>query len=812
MLQDGKIRIGTSTKGPVFLRPEMANRHGLIAGATGTGKTVTLKVLAEGFSDMGVPVFLSDIKSDLTGMVKPGTRTDAIDKRLIKCGIDPESFEFHDFPTALWDVYGKNGKPIQSTVRGMGAQLLGRMLGLNETQTGVLGILFRYCDQYGYPLETLGDLKAKLILMGEHAKEFTLQYGNVSVTTVGAIQRAVATLEEEGGGVFFQAPEFNVFEWMKLDENGRGMINILSADELFTHPLMYSTFLLWMLTRLYERLPERGDAEKPLVVFFFDEAHLLFDDCSRTLMDKIEQVVRLIRSKGVGVYFITQSPADIPMSVLGQLGNRVQHALRAYTPLDQKAVKVAAQTFRANEEFNTEDAITGLKTGEALVSCLDEDGAPGVVERTTILPPQSHLGAITPEERAWVAGGRALSEMPASGNPAEEAPESRVPPAAADLLNPAGGMPADLPAETAAPDERPMGAAPVQAQEAAGMPAWERPVLCVAEEPADPETPAGAPGENPWTQEAPPVWPEPATPFTEPEPVPSPQIPQLEIPAVYQPQGMNDTVPVLEIPITSTTPEPVQEITGQKKMSQTFKVFDPVTGQYVEQEKPDMTPVAEPAPAAQAVPTIQVQPAQAVPTIQVQPAAQQPVYQQPVAQQPVYQQPAVQQPVYQQPVVQQPVYQQMPVMIQDPVTGQYVQQTMLMQQDPATGNWIPVQQAPVTQTPVQQTMDPIALAEQQKAAAAAQKEAEKAALQAQKEAEKAEKEAARAAKEQEAAERRARNDALREEAAERARRNDSVAGRIKNAAISTATRQVTSTLTKGLTNAINDLFGGGKKK
>ncbi len=746
MLHDGKIWIGSCGNGPVYLLPSMANRHGLIAGATGTGKTVTLKVLAEGFSEMGVPVFLSDIKSDLSGMVKPGTRTEAIDRRLTKCGIDPEAFDYHAFPTRFWDVYGRNGQQIQSTVRGMGAQLLGRMLGLNEIQTGVLGILFRYCDQYDYPLNTLEELKSKLIFMGEHAKEFTLQYGNVSVTTIGAIQRAVATLEEEGGKIFFGEDEFDVLRWMTLDENERGFINILSADELFAHPLMYSTFLLWMLTRLYERLPERGDAEKPLIVFFFDEAHLLFDDCSRTLMDKIEKVVRLIRSKGVGVYFITQSPADIPMPILGQLGNRVQHALRAYTPLDQKAVKVAAQTFRTNTGFDTEEAITSLKTGEALVSCLDADGAPGIVERTTVLPPQSHLGALSPEERAWVAAGKELADM-------------------------TGDEPENRPPENA--EEAPPG----------------------TQMPETPETAAGL-----WKQEAPPVWPEPAEPFTEPEPVLSPQIPHLEIPVTYTAPDLIQHVPTLEIPVTPSTPEPVQENTEQKKMSQTFKVYDPITGQYVEQEKPDMTPVAPAAPAA---------PVQPVPTIQVQPAAQQPAAA-PAYTAPVMQQPAAAQP-YVQPVVQQPILQQMPVMIQDPATGQYVQQMMLMQQDPATGNWFPVQQPPVIPPAAQPTMDPIALAEQQKAAAAAQKEAEKVALQAQKDAEKAAREAAKAAKEQEAAERRARNDALREEAAERARKNDSVAGRITNTAISTATRQVTSTLTKGLTNAISDLFGGKKK-
>ena len=776
MLKDGKIQVGTSAGGPVYLRPEMANRHGLIAGATGTGKTVTLKVLAEGFSDLGVPVFLSDIKSDLSGMVKPGTRTEAIDRRLAKCGIVPDEFDCHAFPSRFWDVYGKNGELIQSSVRGMGAQLLGRMLGLNETQTGVLGILFRYCAEYGYDLNTLEDLKSRLIFMGEHAKDFTLKYGNVSLTTVGAIQRAVAMLEEEGGKVFFSEKDFDVLEWMHLDENERGFINILSADELFAHPLMYSTFLLWMLTRLYERLPERGDAEKPLVVFFFDEAHLLFDDCSKALMDKIEKVVRLIRSKGVGVYFITQSPADIPMPILGQLGNRVQHALRAYTPLDQKAVKVAAQTFRVNETFNTEEAITSLKTGEALVSFLDEEGAPGIVERATILPPQSHLGALSPEERTRYTRGEA---EPAAGNGGAEGFAAETP---EEEAVPAAPVRPETPETPPAPPE---GIPVLPVKPPLPEPAGEIPVLQVqpsVSELAENEELVSHLSGDPWTQGEPPAWPEPAAPFTETaqSPAPSPQIPSLGIPAVYPPPETIQSVPTLQIPVFPTTPEPVQENTEQKKMSQTFKVFDPTTGQYVEQVKPGMTPVNEPAPAPQP---------QAVPTIQVQ-------------------------PVMQQPVVQQPVFQQMPVMVMDPATGQYVQQMMLFQQDPATGNWIPVQQAPIAQPAAQapQPVDPIALAEQQKAAAAAQKEAEKAAIQAQKDAEKAARDAAREAKEREAAERRARNDALREEAAERARRNDSVAGRIKNAAISSATRQVTNSLTKGITNAIGDLFNGGKKK
>ena len=414
MLQGDRIHVGTGEGGPVFLLPSMSNRHGLIAGATGTGKTVSLKVLAESFSDLGVPVFLSDIKGDLSGMVKPGVRSEKLDRRLQGCGVDAGAFEYKKYPAVFWDVYGEQGHPIRATVEQMGPLLLSRMLSLNETQSGVMNILFRVARAEGYELRDLQDLKAMLVHVGENAKDYTLTYGNVSSASVGAIQRAVAILEDQGGDTFFGEPALDIGSWLQVAENEdgteQGVINILSADRLFNNPTMYSTFLLWMLTALYDRLPERGDAEKPVIVFFFDEAHLLFNNCTRPLLEKIEQVVRLIRSKGVGVFFITQSPADIPMTILGQLGNRIQHALRAYTPLDQKAVKVAAQTFRTNPAFDTEEAITTLKTGEALVSFLDENGAPGIVERVTVLPPQSYMGAITAEERAGV-----LAESPLRG-------------------------------------------------------------------------------------------------------------------------------------------------------------------------------------------------------------------------------------------------------------------------------------------------------------------------------------------------------------------------------------------------------------
>ena len=433
MLHDSKIWIGSCENGnPVYLLPSMANRHGLIAGATGTGKTVSLKVLAEGFSDMGVPVFLSDIKSDLSGMVMNGTATEAIDKRLDKCGVPKDEFKYTSYPTEYWDVYGEQGIPIRATVEDMGPLLMSRMLSLNETQSGVMNIAFRVAAREQMPLEHLQDLKNLLIHVGENAKEYTLEYGNVSAASVGAIQRAVGVLEDQGGNVFFREPAIDINDWIQVNPaDGRGKINILCADRLFNNPTMYSTFLLWMLTKLYDLLPERGDAEKPKVVFFFDEAHLLFNNCSRPLMEKIEQVVRLVRSKGVGVYFITQSPADIPMSILGQLGNRIQHALRAYTPLDQKAVKVAAQTFRTNPSFDTEEAITTLKTGEALVSFLDEHGAPAVVERATILPPQSYMGAISQEVRRTVIEASPLKGKYDDSTPADDpgTQEQPTPPA-----------------------------------------------------------------------------------------------------------------------------------------------------------------------------------------------------------------------------------------------------------------------------------------------------------------------------------------------------------------------------------------------
>ncbi len=390
-----KVWLATGTK-KVYLEPSMANRHGLIAGATGTGKTVTLKVLAESFSDMGVPVFVADIKGDLSGMCVPGKENKHILRSITNMGI--KGFEYKSYPVQFWDVYGQKGLPVRTTVSEMGPELLARLLGLNDTQSGVLRIVFRVADDKQLLLVDLKDLRAMLQYVGENAKDFKLEYGNVSSQSIGAIQRALLALEDEGGELFFGEPSLDLSDWKKFStEDGRGMMNILECSELFKRPLLYSTFLLWMLSEIYDMLPEAGDLPKPKFAFFFDEAHLLFDDAPKALVDKVEQVVRLIRSKGVSVWFITQNPTDIPDSVLGQIGNRVQHALRAYTPADQKALNAAARSFRANPAFKTADAIQELGTGEALVSVLDENGVPSIVERANILPPKSSMAAVDDE-------------------------------------------------------------------------------------------------------------------------------------------------------------------------------------------------------------------------------------------------------------------------------------------------------------------------------------------------------------------------------------------------------------------------------
>ena len=398
MLSDNRIVIGKG-ENEAHILPNMANRHGLICGATGTGKTVTLKVMAESFSDMGVPVFLADVKGDLAGCVKRGQRTEAIDKRLSGMGYDPEKFEYKSFPVRFWDVFGEGGHPVRATVSDMGASLFTRLLGLSDVQSGVLSIAFRVADDNGWLLTDLKDIRSMVAYVTDHSSELLNKYGNISKQSAGAIQRALLQLEDAGASSFFGEPDIDINDWMSCDENGRGYINVLHCAKLFQSPLLYSTFMLWLLAELFEELPEVGDPEKPRLVFFFDEAHLLFKDARSTLTDKVEQVVKLIRSKGVGVYFITQQPSDIPNSVLAQLGNRVQHALRAYTPLEQRAIKAAAQSFRANPNFDTEQAITDLGTGEALISFLDEKGRPSVVERAMILPPQSAMGTIDDERR-----------------------------------------------------------------------------------------------------------------------------------------------------------------------------------------------------------------------------------------------------------------------------------------------------------------------------------------------------------------------------------------------------------------------------
>lgn len=390
MYQEEKLWFAQSDK-KIFLLPGMANRHGLIAGATGTGKTITMKVLAESFSDLGVPVFFSDVKGDLSGMCRPGADTEDMRRRIEKFGI--EKFDYKAYPTRFWDIFGEKGHPVRVTVSSMGPVLLARLLELTEVQSGVLDIVFKVADDSGLLLLDLKDLRAMLQYVGDNRAEFTVSYGNVSTASVGAIQRALLRLENEGGAYMFGESELDIRDWIRTDSSGRGYINILSSSRLIQSPTVYSTFLLWMLTELFEQLPEVGDVEKPRLVFFFDEAHLLFQDAPKALIQTLVQVVRLIRSKGVGVYFVTQSPSDIPGDVLAQLSNRVQHGLRAYTPAEQTAVRATARAFRVNPAFDTEQALTELGVGEALVSCLDENGVPGMVERAKILPPQSLMGA-----------------------------------------------------------------------------------------------------------------------------------------------------------------------------------------------------------------------------------------------------------------------------------------------------------------------------------------------------------------------------------------------------------------------------------
>lgn len=405
MADDGTILIGKSEK-PEVLLLKLANRHGLVTGATGTGKTVTLQVLAEGFAAHGVPVFAADIKGDLSGIAAPGNSKPPFVKRAEELGL---KYQPDQFTTVFWDVFGEQGHPVRATISEMGPLLLARLLDLNDTQEGVLNIAFRIADEQKLLLLDLKDLRAILTFIAENASELTTKYGNVSAQSVGTIQRALLVLENQKGEKFFGEPGLEIGDLMKTDRDGRGIVNIMAADKLMANPRLYATFLLWLLSELFEQLPEVGDLDKPKLVFFFDEAHLLFNGAPKVLLTAVEQVVRLIRSKGVGVYFVTQNPLDIPDTVLAQLGNRVQHALRAFTPRDQKAVKAAAETFRQNPKINTEQAITQLAVGEALVSTLEGKGSPTMVERCLIAPPMAQVGPITPQERTQCMRDSGLS-------------------------------------------------------------------------------------------------------------------------------------------------------------------------------------------------------------------------------------------------------------------------------------------------------------------------------------------------------------------------------------------------------------------
>ncbi|NDW08826.1 helicase HerA-like domain-containing protein [Dysgonomonas sp. 520] len=407
---ENRLFIAINQDSEICLNPKMANRHGLITGATGTGKTVTLQNLAETFSSMGVPVFAADIKGDLSGVANKGGNKESVTKRVDSYGLTEKGFVFQGFPVQLWDVFKEQGVPIRATIADMGPLLLSRLLSLNDTQSAVLTIIFKISKDENLELIDLKDLQKILEYVGNNTNSFTTNYGNISAASIGAIQRGLLQLEHDGADLFFGEPSLNLDDLIQTSGN-KGVINIIAADKLMNSPKIYSTFLLWLMTKLFETLPEIGDPDKPKLVFFFDEAHLLFSDAPKALVDKIEQVVRLIRSKGVGIYFISQSPSDIPDNVLAQLGNRIQHALRAYTPKDQKALKAAAQSFRANPKFDTETAISELGTGEALISFLDEKGAPQPVERAYVLPPEGQIGPITPEERKSLVDGSVLNRF-----------------------------------------------------------------------------------------------------------------------------------------------------------------------------------------------------------------------------------------------------------------------------------------------------------------------------------------------------------------------------------------------------------------
>jgi hypothetical protein len=423
----------------LYLLPGMSNRHGLVAGATGTGKTVTLQVMAEALSSIGVPVFAADVKGDLSGISQAGVSSPKFDARVKALGLGDWSFT--GCPVVFWDVFGKQGHPVRATVSEMGPLLLSRILNLNDTQAGVLTLVFKIADDNGLLLLDMKDMQAMLQHVGDNSKDYQTQYGNISAASIGAIQRGLVALQQQGGDLFFGEPALNIEDLLQVDAKGHGVVNILAADQLLQSPQLYATFLLWLMSELFEKLPEVGDPEKPKLVFFFDEAHLLFNDLPSVLQNRIEQVVRLIRSKGVGVFFVTQNPVDVPDTVLGQLGNRVQHALRAFSPKDQKAVKAAAQTFRANPKVNVEEVITEMGVGEALVSFLDEKGIPGMVERAMIMPPHSQIGPITQEQRAAIIRSSVVAgvyETVVDRESAYEKLKGRV--AVSGVATPAGGV------------------------------------------------------------------------------------------------------------------------------------------------------------------------------------------------------------------------------------------------------------------------------------------------------------------------------------------------------------------------------------
>ena len=434
----------------ISLLPGMSNRHGLVAGATGTGKTVTLQVMAEALSAIGIPVFAADVKGDLSGISQAGKSSPKLDERLKALGLS--NWNFAGCPVVFWDVFGKQGHPVRATVSEMGPLLLSRILNLNDTQSGVLTLVFKIADDQGLLLLDLKDLQAMLQHVAADAREYQTEYGNISAASIGTIQRGLVALQQQGGDQFFGEPALNIEDLLQVD-NGRGVVNILAADQLLQSPQLYATFLLWLMSELFEKLPEVGDPEKPKLVFFFDEAHLLFNDLPSVLQTRIEQVIRLIRSKGVGVFFVTQNPIDVPETVLGQLGNRVQHALRAFSPRDQKAVKAAAETFRANPKLNVEEVITQLGVGEALVSFLDEKGIPGVVERATIYPPHSQIGPITPEQRAEIIRNSVVAGVYEQAVDRESAYEKLKGKVAASPAQQPAPTPQAVPSQTAAPGQ-----------------------------------------------------------------------------------------------------------------------------------------------------------------------------------------------------------------------------------------------------------------------------------------------------------------------------------------------------------------------